>query len=156
VQDGRIIETARDTKRNILVTVESVMDVVNQRRGQRLLADVAEDLGIPYMRAWALVRQYGLDVDQDGAGAHMAVPAATEQRLVELVAEQNALYERSVRITDAAEQLAITVRAVEALIKAGLLTVDAQRGPHGARFITRESVAAQAAAGLGARRCLSR
>ena len=147
VQDGRIIETARDTKRNILVTVESVMDVVNQRRGQRLLADVAADLGIPYMRAWALVRQYGLDVDQDGAGAHMAVPAATEQRLVELVAEQNALYERSVRITDAAEQLAITVRAVEALIKARLLTVDAQRGPHGARFVTRESVAAQAVAG---------
>ncbi|MEI6623524.1 MAG: hypothetical protein WCP28_16640 [Actinomycetes bacterium] len=106
---------------------------------RRTLLVLAAELKCDYHQLYYWVGNHQLEVEH--VGTDVLLTAKTETRLRELLASQQALEKRAVPVATAATMLGYSTRIIDRLLASGHLSLDPQRGPRLARYVTRKSIA---------------
>ncbi len=124
--------------RGHLIAIDDVLDERQRRYSLRTVDVLAEELDVTYNTLYYWIERDHLDTEtRDG---RLILSEATDVALRRLHQDYAELRERAMSLPDAAAHLHVTVHVVDRLIRAGHLTVDPNRGPRNARYVTRESV----------------
>lgn len=140
VREGRFPGSASYPDGSHAIPVAQVLAELERVTRLRRLTDVCAELGYDYHEAYNRIKTNGWHLTDD-ADYGLLVPADTEAHLRAYLDGVAALHARAVPMITAAELLGLRPSVVEALIRAGALLVDHERGPRNARYITRASIA---------------
>jgi hypothetical protein len=119
-------------------TLHDVLALRDHLATRRTLTGLAEDLHVNYHVLYGWADRRGLPLSHDHGT--ICVPEDTEQALRDLKDLRDRLTRDGLTLREAATELGLPARTIEAFARTGRLTLLHERGPDGARYLTRQSV----------------
>lgn len=137
--DARLGKGSGGTHQGHRVRQSAALRFAETEMQRTTLADLEEHTGVSYHRLYNWIKRFSLEIEPVGERT-IYIPGSTSDELKRLIALERNLRAEGMSFAEAASILGVQSRTIDARVQLGTLVEMPERGPDGARYVTRTSV----------------